>query len=65
MNFSEFSNKIYNPYNKAPQKFLQFFLQIWIGEMKKKDVKNAKRINNTKYPKEFIRIIDFKCLSIF
>ena len=24
-NFPEFSNKIYNPYNKAPQKCLEFF----------------------------------------
>jgi len=24
-NFAEFSDKIYNPYNKAPQKFLEFF----------------------------------------
>jgi len=23
--FREFSNKIYNPYNKAPQKYLEFF----------------------------------------
>jgi len=24
MNFPEFSDKIYNPYNKAPQKCLEF-----------------------------------------
>jgi len=24
-NFPEFSDKIYNPYNKARQKFLEFF----------------------------------------
>jgi len=24
-NFREFSNKIYNPYNKAQQKYLEFF----------------------------------------
>jgi len=24
-NFREFSDKIYNPYNKAPQKYLEFF----------------------------------------
>jgi len=41
-------DKIYNLYNKAPQKCLEFFWQVWIGEIGKKDYKNAKRIKKNK-----------------
>jgi len=47
VNFSEFSDKIYNPYNKAPQKCLEFFFQVWIGEIGKRDYENAKKIRKT------------------
>ena len=42
-NFWEFSDKINNPYNKAPQKYLEFF--DWLGEVGKKGVKNANKKN--------------------
>ena len=44
MNFLEFSDKIYNHYNKASQKCLEFFDKFGQVKQEKKDVKNAKKI---------------------
>jgi len=42
-NSLELSDKIYNPYSKAPQKMFRIFWQVWLGEIGKKDIKNAKK----------------------
>ena len=49
MNFSKFSDKIYNPQNKAPQKYLEFFNKFGQVKQEKKDVKNAKKTNSEQW----------------
>jgi len=48
MNFPEFSDKMYNSYNKSTTKMYRIFWQVWIGEIGKKDYQNAKRIKKNK-----------------
>jgi len=65
-NFPKSSDKIYNPYKKAPQICLEFFWQVWIGEIGKKDYENAKRIKKTNSKRWNLWIIlDFKFLYFF
>ena len=63
-NVPEFSDKIYNPYNKAPQK-CRIFWQVWIGEIGKKDYQNVKRIKKNSKRWNLWRILDFKYLYFF
>jgi len=63
-NFPELSDKIYNPYSKTPQNMFRIFWQVWLGEIGKKDVRNAKKNNKKINSKQWNlwRILDFKYL---